>query len=136
MRMGRKREILFEESLAYTHPELCEEWDYEKNDKGPEKYTAKSSEKVWWKCRAFGDSWETGVRNRAILGSNCPYCTNQKANHRNSLSSLRPDIAKEWNPDLNDKTPDEVTYGSGYKAWWTGSECGHTWNTTVRHRTT
>ncbi len=35
------------DNLLVLHPELCQEWDYERNAKGPQKYAPGSSSKVW-----------------------------------------------------------------------------------------
>ena len=46
-----------------------------------------------------------------------------------------PKIASEWNSTLNsDLTPEDVTYGSGRKVWWTCSS-GHDYEATVSNRT-
>lgn len=53
----------------------------------------------------------------------------------NDLASQRPDIAAEWNYELNaDLTPEHVTVGSGRKVWW---KCryGHEWKASVVSRT-
>lgn len=55
-----------------------------------------------------------------------------------SLFDLRPDIALEWHPSLNESiTPREVTAGSKFKAWW---KCpvafDHEWQAIVQNRTT
>ena len=52
----------------------------------------------------------------------------------NSLSSVRPDIAKEWSEKNLPLTPDDVSYGSHMKVWWKG-ECGHEWEATIHSRT-
>lgn len=63
-----------------------------------------------------------------------------------SLAKTHPDLAREWHPD-NDRTPDEVTAGSGYRAQWVclttvqwpdgrWRPCGHTWATKVAMRGT
>ena len=52
----------------------------------------------------------------------------------NSLSSVRPDIAREWSEKNLPLTPDDVSYGSHLKVWWKG-ECGHEWQATIHSRT-
>ena len=62
--------------LATTHPNLLNEWDYEKNeDLLPTMVVAGSNQKVWWKCR-YGHTWKTDVSHRALGGRNCPKCAN------------------------------------------------------------
>jgi hypothetical protein len=52
----------------------------------------------------------------------------------NDLSTTHPEVASEWNYDLNDITPNEVTAGSHQKVWWKGS-WGHSWDDSTAHRT-
>ena len=53
-----------------------------------------------------------------------------------TLSSARPDLAAQWHPTKNgDKTPDDVTVGSGFKAWWVCPVDGYEWETRVMVRT-
>lgn len=51
----------------------------------------------------------------------------------NDLATLRPDLAAEWDCDLNERTAQEVGTGSGYKAWWR-DRFGHSWQATVNNR--
>ena len=82
--------------LATTNPELCLEWDYEKNEIRPSEVTAGSQKKVWWKCEK-GHSWDMLVRSR-VLGQGCPYCNNRRVLiGYNDLATVRPDLAAEWN---------------------------------------
>ncbi len=59
--------------LQTANPILASEWNYEKNgDLKPEHFTAKSEQKVWWKC-SKDHEWQAviGSRNR---GHGCPQC--------------------------------------------------------------
>jgi hypothetical protein len=60
-------------NLKVSNPDLCKEWDYERNEKGPENYLSGSSEKVHWICTK-GHRWEAIIANRTN-GSGCPYCS-------------------------------------------------------------
>lgn len=54
--------------------------------------------------------------------------------NNNILSEKRPDLAAEWHLTKNgDLTPDDVTYGSGRKVWWTCLK-GHEWEANIRSR--
>lgn len=64
-----------ETDLATIHPEILDEWDYEKNDKLPMEYTPQSHSKVWWKCE-FGHSWKAIIKNR-VNGTGCPDCNKE-----------------------------------------------------------
>jgi len=52
----------------------------------------------------------------------------------NDLATLRPDLAAQWDPDRNGElAPQDVTAGSGRKAWWR-CDRGHAWEAAVRNR--
>lgn len=47
-----------------------------------------------------------------------------------------PELLKEWHPCKNgDVTPQEITYGSNYKAWWICPKCEYEWQSAVKSRT-
>lgn len=62
-------------SLEAQYPELCVEWDYEKNSKHPREFTPGSNKRVWWKCK-FGHEWQAAIHSRSN-GKGCPRCSNQ-----------------------------------------------------------
>ena len=56
------------------------------------------------------------------------------SNKKDSISLLRPDLAKDWHPVKNGSlTPDMVSAGSSWNVWWICKE-GHEWNTSVANR--
>ena len=63
--------------LKTTHPEICGEWDYEKNSFLPEQVLVGSHNKVWWKC-SEGHSWYAEIRSRINQkqrsGTTCKVC--------------------------------------------------------------
>lgn len=62
-----------ETSLYAVNPELCKEWNYEKNrDKDPKNYKPYSNEKVWWKC-SKGHEWQAQISSRHD-GRGCMEC--------------------------------------------------------------
>ena len=123
--------------LAAKLPELAAEWDYEKNvGLTPDQITAKSNRRVWWRC-SENHSWAAQVSNRSNLKSGCPYCSGLNAIQGvNDLATVNPVLAKEWDYDRNDGvTPDMVkTKSSSQKFWWKCKH-GHSWQSTVAHRT-
>jgi hypothetical protein len=65
-------------NLAVCHPELINEWDYNKNDKNPESYTSGSGQYVWWKCKECGYEWNSRINHRTYMKSGCPSCNESK----------------------------------------------------------
>ena len=61
-------------SLAQNHPELLEEWDYEKNEIDPNKVTSRSGKKAYWICKTCGYKWCTPISNRTA-GHGCRICS-------------------------------------------------------------
>ena len=59
--------------LQSQKPEIAEEWDYEKNESGPDAEYCKSHNKVGWVC-PLGHKWETKVYLRTVNGTGCPVC--------------------------------------------------------------
>ena len=138
--------------LATTNPDLAKEWNYKKNinrkdQRGrdislPTLVTAKSSQKVWWKCDK-GHEWEASVDVRTN-GFGCPICSNKQVlRGYNDLATTNPDLAKEWdykkNKGLTNKqgrdisTPDKVTYGAHQKVWWICPK-GHEYSAVIEGR--
>ena len=132
---GNKKVLTGFNDLGSMHPELIEDWDYEKNVLSPGEILAGSNKKVWWKCRKCGHSWQAAISNR-IRGTGCPYCDGKKvAVGKNDLKTMYPNIAIEWNYEKNkDLLPSEVTPGSNKRVWWRCSRCNGEWETLVWSR--
>ena len=69
---GRKI-ISGKNDLLSRRPELCKEWDYEKNDKSPSEVGYKSTKKAWWRCPHCSWSWSSIIESRSN-GTRCPNC--------------------------------------------------------------
>ena len=68
-----------ENSIAKEFPNLLEEWDYERNGNlKPEMFSAGSNEKVWWKCKDCGNSWQAVIRERVKGCKKCLKCKNSQ----------------------------------------------------------
>ena len=122
--------------LATENPKLAREWHPTKNDPlTASDVTSGSDKKVHWVCTSFSDHiWETSIKNRVRGGSGCPYCTGKKIlSGFNDLSTLRPDMAAEWDSTSNKGLPTEISPSSGRKVNW---KClnDHTWKTSPNSR--
>ena len=126
---GEKKRKPNGNDLKTLYPEIAEEWDYERNEGVlPEDVIAGSNVNYWWKCKKCGGGWKTSPAHRTSRKSGCPFCSGQKVlEGYNDLETLYPDLAKEWDYELNAPlTPKDITSGSGKRVWW---KCrnGHSW---------
>ena len=132
----RHKQII-EKTGGITDPLLLREWDYERNEKGPEEYAPHSNEYAFWICSKCGFRYESKISNRTSLGRGCPACANLVVwPGHNDLATTHPEIAKEWHPTLNgDLKPDQVVHGTAKKVWWRCPK-GHSYQASILHRTT
>ena len=72
--------------------------------------------------------------NRIGLNTGCPYCTSKKACICNSLQSLYPALAAEYDSAKNGAGPEQVLPRSNKKACWKDAS-GHTWEQSPHRRT-
>ena len=60
--------------IKTTHPDISEEWDFERNGNLiPEMVSAGSNKVVWWKCLHCGHEWKMKIHMRCH-GGKCPKC--------------------------------------------------------------
>jgi DNA-directed RNA polymerase subunit RPC12/RpoP len=121
-------------NLASVYPDLAAQWHPARNGNlEPDEVPPRSSQHAWW-CCPKGHEWSATVLNRSG-GSGCPYCSGRRATPERTLAALRPDLAEQWHPKRNgDFRPQDVSPGSGKKAWWQCS-AGHEWQATIGSRT-
>ena len=108
-------------SLASRFPEVAEQFDSERNGVTPDKVIAGSGVSYWWSCPAGPDhKWEATSNDRTNTrgGTGCPCCRGLQPSVTNSLASLYPEVAKEFDVELNGLTPDKVVAGSAKHFWW------------------
>ena len=101
---------MVENNLMITRPDLCKEWNYNKNyPLRPEDVTVGSNKEVWWLLpyddprtgKHFDFEWQARIQSR-VKGANCPYLCNKAVYIGfNDLATLHKDIAKEWNYKRN-----------------------------------
>jgi len=135
---GNRRPVAGETDFRTMHPELMEEWDYEKNQNlDPENLTMQSRKTVWWKCEK-GHQWQAEIYAR-VHGTGCPHCNYKKDKHRilpgvNDLRTVSPEIAEEWDEQRNGNLrPGDVMPYSNRAVWWKCKK-GHHWRTSPNAR--
>lgn len=123
-------------SLAETMPDLAKEWHPEKNGTlSPYDITAGRFQPVWWLCPQCGYEWKASPNNRK-RSIGCPCCSGRVPKSGvNDLATLHPELLKEWDYQKNIALdPSRLLSGSGKKAWWKCSRCGHEWETIIAIR--
>lgn len=119
--------------LETLKPDALEEWDWGRN-KGvkPSEVSPGSHKKVYWKGKC-GHSWFAPIRHVAQKGYGCAVCAGKHGGFdENTLAISEPEIASEWHPG-NDKSAEEVTRVSSYRALWVCSS-GHEFTVRVCDR--
>jgi len=131
-----KQVVSGENDLASLRPDLAAEWHPTKNlPLTPRDTTAHSNQTVWWQC-SQGHTWRAPVGRRTQTSTGCPVCTGRQVLAGfNDLATVDPDVAAQWDRDLNGNlTPDMVTGGSRKRVWWRCEE-GHVWRAVIYSRT-
>ena len=68
-------------------------------------------------------------------GTGCPCCFGSKVCTCNSLQTLFPDVAAEWDYTKNEGTPSDTTARTKDRVWWHNSKRGY-FQATIVSRTT
>jgi uncharacterized protein YlaI len=126
-------------SLAATFPALAAEWS-PANERTADAVQRGSRYVATWICSTCSHTWRTRVSYRTNKGhpTGCPACSRasqigSKQRRRGPLAVEFPELVAEWDP-ANNRTPDDVTAGSRYRAQWVCAE-GHRWTTRITNRT-
>lgn len=116
-------------TISEIAPQLMKEWSL-KNAHHPDKTSVNSGKQTIWICPEKHE-YITTPKNRTQLNFTCPTC----ALNKKSLATAEPKIAAEWHPTKNGNlTPETISRGSAYKAWWQCSQ-GHEWKVQTSSRT-
>jgi len=99
-------------NLLKNNPELCEEWDYEKNKKRPEEYCPNANQYAYWKCKECGHKWKAKINNRNN-GRCCPECSKSKGEKEISKIFINNNWIKISQEDF-DKLINEDKYNNNY----------------------
>jgi Zn finger protein HypA/HybF involved in hydrogenase expression len=122
-------------NFLYLNQELSKEWHPILNaENTPTNIFPSSKEKHWWICEK-GHEFESTPFQRHYMKQGCPYCRGLKVCIENSLSTLKPNIASQWNFERNQNlTPEMITISSGKRVWWKCGYCQHEWEANVNNR--
>ncbi|DBA66761.1 TPA: hypothetical protein ACH3X2_001908 [Trebouxia sp. C0005] len=117
------------------------EFDFERNRRAgldPDKITAGSNKKVHWICtkcpKGQPHLFAASPNSRICHNSGCPCCASKKACVCNSLQSLYPALAAEYDTAKNGVGPEQVLPRSAKMAFWKDAT-GHSWEQSPYQRT-
>ncbi len=132
---GRKADGSRQKHPTFARAEhaLLEQWDHDRNSKNgnlPDNTTLKSHKLIWWRCRMCSKgkvhSWQVSPnsRTKGKLARGCPCCVGQKLCECNSLETVCPDVAADFDIKKNGVSPAEVTSSTHTKYSWLSDEPG------------
>ena len=79
------------------------------------------------------------VRSRStskVAGNDCPFCAGKAVCSHNSLATLAPHIALDWDYAANKLTPHDYSWKCNKQASWRCHVCGHEWDVRINSRVT
>ena len=66
------------------------------NDRLLSSTKAGSDYEAHWKCHRCGYEWQVKVSQRTIRQTRCQRCSTERADGKNSLAAIHPDLVREW----------------------------------------
>lgn len=129
-------QVYKDNSFGALYPEQAKKWHPNKNGSiTPYMVKPHTTKKFWW-LGECGHEWQASV---ALLsrGSGCPYCSSVRLlKGFNDLKTLYPDIAKDWDYELNGELkPEDCTSASSRKVFWKCKKCKQSWSARISNRT-
>lgn len=133
----KRRNLLFKD-----YPELIKELDNEINTYEEVKnVTCASTKKIAWICPKGHKYYQSPSNRTKSKGCPCPICDNREALYGfNDLETWckendRNEILEDWDNELNDFLPRDITFGSSKNCYFICHICGYKWKTRLNART-
>ncbi|DBA68602.1 TPA: hypothetical protein ACH3X2_013540 [Trebouxia sp. C0005] len=120
-------------TFAMAKHALLQQWDHDRNRENgdyPDNTTLRSHKLIWWRChecpKGRVHSWHAAAFSRTLLKkpTGCPCCAGHKFCECNSLETVCPDIAADFDVKKNGVTAAEVTGSTRTKYSWLSDEPG------------
>ncbi len=116
---------------AAKHP-LLQQWDHDRNRENgifPDNTSLQSHKLIWWQCQECPKgklhSWQASPNHRiGKRPTGCPCCDGKKLCECNSLETVCPDVAADFDVGKNGVTAAEVTSSAHTKYSWLSDEPG------------
>jgi very-short-patch-repair endonuclease len=106
-------------NLLDKYPKICQEWDYDNNDRPPSEYQPYSNKRINWVCN-YGHRWSAIISNRTRQNNNCPICYKNESwseNYLFTLLSQKYKVMKLQNPEIDIYIP-ELNIGIEYDGYY------------------
>jgi len=120
-------------TFATAKHALLQQWDHDRNRENghfPDNTTLRSGKLIWWQChecpKGKVHSWQARAFSRTSRKkpTGCPCCVGLKLCECNSLETVCPDIAADFDAEKNGVTAAEVTSSATTKYSWLSDEPG------------
>ena len=120
-------------TFAIAKHVLLEQWDHDRNrDNGnfPDNTTLASRKLIWWHCHECPagkvHSWQATANNRTSRrhASGCPFCFGKRPCQCNSLETVCPAVAADFDIKRNGVSPAEVTSSASTEYSWLSDQPG------------
>lgn len=122
--------------ISLLDPALQEQWDHAANAHlGTIEIQPDSNIRVQWICDQCPDGhWHTwsALVNSRTRGSGCPQCGGRKVCSHNSLATMAPRVAAQWDYEVNDGSPDNIMLESKEPVGWRCGVCNHRYISTPK----
>ena len=119
-------------TFASCKHHLLSQWDHSLNAREgnyPDNTTLGSNKPIWWTCdqcpRGKKHSWQAAPYDRTRQRPRgCPFCSGRKVCECNSLQTVYPDIAADFDIVANGLTAAQVTASATIKYKWLSDKPG------------
>ena len=118
-------------TFAAAKHALLQQWDHDRNGENgnfPDNTTLQSNKLIWWCCQECPKgkvhSWQTRAFHRTLQEkpAGCPCCAGHQLCECNSLETVCPDIAADFDAEKNGVSAAEVTSSARTKYSWLSDE--------------
>ncbi len=120
-------------TFAAAQHALLQQWDHDRNKRNrsfPDNTTLRSAKLICWQCykcpKGKVHSWQARPVNRTSpkMPTGCPCCAGRKLCECNSLETVCPDVAADFDVEKNGVTAAQVTSSAHTKYSWLSDEPG------------
>lgn len=101
-------------------PSLLREWDGAANGGlDPAGLAAGSNVVARWRCERCGHGWVAPIHQRTKRLTRCGRCRTERADGRNSLAAVHPELVAEWDEEANHPLrPERIKATYDKAVWW------------------